>query len=568
MRLKHIITVAVAAIFAVSCSYLDFNETQNQRSKEEVYKTFANVKSMLTNVYSYMPQPALFAAGSGDGLALNDCACDDGEFGAVAATVQNVNNGNWSANSTYDTAWDLYYGIRAANGFIAEIDNVDLSFYQHGPEYKNWLAQLKYFPYEARVLRAYYFFELARRYGDIAMPLTQLSVNEANTIGKTKFEDVIEFIVAECDECAPNLPENYEDEVYSEVGRVTKGFAMAVKSKALLYAASELHNPSMDTAKWRRSAQAALDIINLGIYDLDPEGCINKTASPELVLARMNAASNVMELYNFPINYVEGNRPGTALAYGNYPSQNLVDAFETANGYAVTLGDNGWECADPDFDKQHPYDNRDPRFYRTILADGMSFKGRSVAVYSGGTDDRITSQGGTPTGYFMNKFVIENTSFTANQTSSFRHHWILYRYAETLLTYAESMLCAFGDGNYTDSTFPMSALDALNAVRANAGMPAVTVSAKAELTEKIRNEWRVEFAFEGHRFWDVRRWKIGADTQTRLYGVHIMRRTDGTSVYTRTLYENRTWAERMYLFPIPQSELFKNNNLNPQNTGW
>ena len=115
---------------------------------------------------------------------MRDCASDDGEFGAYAANIQNANNGNWSPIKTYDDAWTLYRGIRAANSFLTEIAQVDFSRYEHDGQYQNWMKQLKYFPYEARVLRAHYFFELARRYGDIAMPLEVLTEEEANTIGK------------------------------------------------------------------------------------------------------------------------------------------------------------------------------------------------------------------------------------------------------------------------------------------------------------------------------------------------------------------------------------------------
>src|SRR5690606_1642949 len=171
------------------------------------------------------------------------------------------NNGNWSSIRTYDSAWELYRGIRAANNFIDEIAQVDFSRYQHDGRYQNWMKKLQYFPYEARVLRAYYFFELARRYGDIAMPLTSLNKEEANSIAKTGFAQVIEFIVNECTEAAEHLPPTFVNEPDKQVGRVTKGVAMAIKSKALLYAASKLHNPSMDVELWKKSAQAALDII-------------------------------------------------------------------------------------------------------------------------------------------------------------------------------------------------------------------------------------------------------------------------------------------------------------------
>lgn len=100
------------------------------------------------------------------------------------------------------------------------------------------------------------------------MPLEVLTEEEANTIGKTPFAEVINFIVNECNEAANNLPDDYVNEPGAEIGRVTRGFAMAVKSKALLYAASRLHNPSMDTELWKQSAKAALDIMNTGLYSL------------------------------------------------------------------------------------------------------------------------------------------------------------------------------------------------------------------------------------------------------------------------------------------------------------
>lgn len=570
MRKNRILTVLAGLAVLSSCTYLDFDETNSLYTHESMYKYFSNVKGMLINIYSYMPQDL----GVVDG-AMRDCASDDAEYGNTGASVQSFNNGRWSAADTYDTAWNLYYGIRAANEFIESVKDVDLSRYEHTSGYENNVRNLKIFPYEARLLRAYYFFELAKRYGDIAMPLEVLTIEQANTIGKTPFDDVIDFIASECDECAANLPVVYNADYDNEVGRVTRGFAMAVKSKALLYAASELHNPSMDTELWKRSAQAALDLIGFAAeagYALDPankwDNSVNSsvTTSPEVILMRMNGDANSFELNNFPIRFTLGNRTGNA-ATATFPTQNLVDAFQTVNGYPVRLGANGWECEDPSFNPQDPYADRDPRFYWTVLADGSPFKGSVIETRNGGQDDVLVTEGGSPTGYFLRKYIQESTDFDTDNPVTNKHHWIIYRYAETLLTYAESMIEAFGDPSYTDATFTMSAADALNQVRANAGMPAVTATGKEEFIEAVRNEWRVEFAFEDHRFWDVRRWKIASDTQRSIYGVTISEE-DGAKTYQRALYETRTWNERMYLYPIPQSELFKNTNLNPQNTGW
>lgn len=563
MKKIKLLATLFCAVALASCNYLDFNETSGLYTHDDIYKYFAQTKQMLTNVYSYMPQDL----GAIDG-AMRDCASDDAEYGNTGGSVQLFNNGNWSALTTVDTAWNLYYGIRAANEFIASVAEVDFSRYENDTSYQNWIRQLRYFPYEARMLRAYYFFELAKRYGDIAMPVKMLSTEEANSIGKTPFDEVIAFIVDECDACASdgNLPDTYVGEPNNETGRITRGFALALKTKALLYAASELHNPTMDVERWKRTAQAAQDLIDTGLYQLDPEDKCNNATSKENVLVRMNGDSQEFELNNFPIRFTEGTRTNTASA--TFPTQNLVDAFQTINGYPVTLGENGWICEDPGFDPQHPYENRDPRFARTILANGSTFKGSTIETFIGGNDYAAVSAGGSPTGYFLRKYIQESTSFVPDQLVSNKHHWVIYRYAETLLTYAEAMIEAFGDPSYTDETFKYSAAWALNQVRANAGMPDVTVSGKEEFLEALRNEWRVEFAFEDHRFWDVRRWKIGDATQRDIYGVSIEQNGAGNYSFQRALYETRTWSERMYLYPIPQSELFKNANLNPQNIGW
>lgn len=565
MKSKLIIIIMLSLSF-VSCNFLDFDETNEMKTKEDMYKYFSTTESMLTHVYSYMPQG--FNFNSNNAMAMRDCGSDDAEFGATGDLIQNFNNGNWSSVNIVDDAWSLYSGIRAANNFIEEIANVDFSRYQHDGNYKNWMAKLKYFPYEVRVLRSFYFFELAKRYGNIAMPLTALTKEEANSIEKTSFEDVVKFIVDECDEAASNLPASYINEPGQQVGRITRGFAMALKSKALLYSASRLHNPSMDVELWKKSAKAALDIIDSKLYSLDPKVSVNNLTSKEVVLMRMNGDNATFELLNFPIRFTEGQRNANTINHSNYPSQNLVDAFETINGYSVKLEDIGWVSEDPAFNPQAPFDNRDPRFYRTILANGMNFKDSKIEVYEGGLDDRPVTQGGTPTGYFLKKYIQETTNFTPDKKVVNKHHWVVYRYAETLLAYAESMINAFSDPSYTDDTFRYSALWSINEVRANAGMPLINELNKEDFIIRLQNEWRVEFAFEDHRFWDVRRWKIADATQRELYGVKIKKDANGNLKFHKNLYETRKWRDAMYLFPIPQTELFKNTNLEPQNTGW
>ena len=559
--MKKFLYILSVVVLTASCNFLDFDETKATYKREDMYSNFSNITKMLTNIYGYMPGKDIVDVSD----AMRDCGSDDAEFGDPDGSVQRFGNGNWSAMQTVDTQWSLYNGIRSANEFLESIKTVDLSMYRYDGNYQNWLRRLELYPYEARVLRAYYFFELARRYGDIPMPLKMLSIEEANEIGKTSFDDVVDFIVSECDECAENLPVSDIGALEDQSGRVTKGFARAVKTKALLYAASPLFNSNGDKEKWADAAKAALEIINSGNYRLDPGVKANNFTSSEAIMVIRRSESSSFEKYNFPVRFTEGKRTYMS---GTYPTQNLVDAFQTLGGYDIVLTDSGWQTDDPAFDIDNPYEGRDPRFATTILANGMAFKGSVIETFVGGADYSETRADlGSPTGYYLRKYIQESTSFTPEAEVSNKHGRIVYRYAEALLTYAEAANEYFGDPDAKDATLTLSAREALNLVRANAGMPDVEVTSYQDFQEAVRREWRVEFAFEDHRFWDVRRWKIGADTQVQIDGVNI-EKNDGDLVWSRTTVRNRTWSERMYLYPIPQSEIFCNSHLLPQNPGW
>jgi hypothetical protein len=562
MKKTILFFIALIPCMITSCDFLDFDETNRLTTKEEIYKYFTSTENLLNDVYGYLLQDLGIVEG-----AMRDCASDDAEFTATAATVQSFTNGNWSALNTPDDQWShLYSGIRAANAFIADIEHADFSRYEYDSNYRLWMTKLAYFPYEAQLLRAYFFFELARRYGDIPMPLQVLSTEEANTIGKTSFQEVIRWIADECDAVAPHLPVTYKG-ITDQTGRMTKGFALALKSRALLYAASKRHNATMDKELWKTSAKAALNLIDSAEayqwYVLDRSNA-NNPASKEVVMFRLSGSSTEFERINFPVRFTAGR----SSVSGVCPSQNLVDAYETINGYPVTLAENGWLCDDPAFDAQNPYANRDPRFAETVLADGMSFKGSVIETFAGGQDEGPITRGGTPTGYYLKKYIQPTTNFDPGNEVSNRHLWIIYRYAETLLTYAESMIEAFDNPAYSDATYTKTALWALNQVRVNVGMPPVTATTKEEFIAKLRNEWRIEFAFEDHRFWDIRRWDTGEQTQRQLYGVSIEKTESNAKRYHKILYETRYWNNKMYFYPIPQSELFKNRNLAPQNPGW
>ena len=186
-----------------------------------------------------------------------------------------------------------------------------------------------------------------------------------------------------------------------------------------------------------------------------------------------------------------------------------------------------------------------------------------LETYEGGKNG-APLEGATTTGYYLKKLVDETVSLDPIKPVSKPHHFPGYRYAEVLLNYAEAMNEWQGP-DYTDATHPLSARDALNQVRAAANMKGVVATNQTEFREKVHKERRIELAFEDHRFWDIRRWKEGKLVK-EIYGVKIQN-NNGTLSYKKEKVQDRVWDDKMYLYPIPQNEVYVNDNLT-QNPGW
>ena len=275
--------------------------------------------------------------------------------------------------------------------------------------------------------------------------------------------------------------------------------------------------------------------------------------SVEVILARPTGEHGDFEKANFPMG-VEGGKTSTC------PTQNLVDAFEMKDGTA-------FDWNNPTM-KANPYANRDPRLGMTIVYNDMVWPAKAkVEIWEGG-ENGLPLNNATTTGYYLRKYVNKDISFVSGSTSTKKHHnWILFRYAEVLLNYAEAMTNAFGP-DYTDAQFPISAREAVNQVRkrSDVNMPELPAGmSKADFLERLKNERRVELAFEGHRFWDVRRWKDLNQT-ANIYGVKV-KKTDSGFSYDKFLYETRTITDNLYFYPISNTEKYKNPSLG-QNPGW
>ena len=547
-RRIHISILVLSLAFFGACDYLDYDES-SYLLEDQVFSDFGRTKQFLTGIYAYLPD----GFNPIDG-AMRSSATDDAIHVWKNSNIHKFNDGSWSAVQPLDNVYGtMYRGIRAANKFLVETEGQTFEDQKYNEDYGDQMKQFRLYPFEARFLRAYFYFELAKRYGSLPLVTETLSPEEANAVSPVPFDTIVQFIVNECDVIADSLPSSFHQLPNGETGRATKGAAMALKARALLYAASTLHNEAGTSEKWASAAEAAYDVIYLGIYELEGnyKDLFNNPLSAELILGRRESESNTFERNNFPVGYEGGNT-------GTCPTQNLVDAYEMqGSGLAIYMDGSGY---DPNF----PYLNRDPRLNETILKNGDAWKGKNIETWYGGANAQ-PKPNASLTGYYIKKYVIESINLTPTNTTQKNHTWILFRYAEILLNYAEAMNELYGPED--PATYGISAVEAVNAVRSRAGMPDFPAGmSKDEFRLKLRNERRVELAFEDHRFWDIRRWEIGKQT-TDIYGVVITENVFGGLVYSKTLIENRLYEDRMNLYPIPESELFINSNLS-QNTGW
>lgn len=548
-RIKLFILVGLLSFLTGSCSYLEYSEA-SYLSKEDVFSDWNRTQSFLSDIYASLPNG--FAPVGG---AMRASATDEAEFVLDYSSVQKFSDGSWSSIQTLDDQWgSMYSGIRAVNLFLNEVKGHTFEDYKYTDTYADEMKQFNNYPHEARFLRAFFYLELIERYGNVPLITKVLSEDEANAVSPSSYDDIIRYIVAECDEIIPLLPVTYVGFASAqETGRATRGAAMALKARTLLYAASPLHNPQGTVQRWADAAKAARDIMNTATYTLEANynNFLNNIASKELILERREGNQNYFEKANFPVGFEGGNT-------GNCPTQNLVDAYEMkANGLSITDPNSG-------YNPLIPYTGRDPRLDLTILYNASTFKSKPLEIWAGGANG-YPKTNASKTGYYLKKYLIESVSLEPNSVSSKQHTWVLFRYGEVLLNYAESMNEAYGPENA--STLGMTALQAVNQIRTRAKMPAFpTGLTKDQFRAKLRNERRVELAFEDQRFWDIRRWKIG-DTTRDIYGMEITRNADGTFKYSKKLLERRVYMEKMNLYPIPLSELYKNSKLQ-QNTGW
>ena len=558
MKLDRICLFILACLIPAACADLDYSE-ENTRDEEWTYEYFENgIKNMVFDVYAqvynneFENNSAYFLAG----------ATDEAQYALETGAINNYVNGGWSAANPYSRTWTkCYTAIADANMFLEKLAQADISSWQYNPDYRNWIQQLELFPYEVRFLRAYFYFELFRSYGDVPLVTTTLTNAEANNITRTPADEIVKFIVEELDEIAPSLPVSYITEVNSEVGRATRIAALALKARTLLYYASPLFNPSNDRSRWEKAAEACkiiLDNASAWGLKLSSYGSLwghDAFYNAELIFGLGRGEFNSFEMANYPVGVENGSS-------GNCPTQTLVDQYEYQDN-GETFGQR--YPGGIDLKTVDPYEGLDPRFALTVVKNGDQWptngsQKKAIEIFAGGFN-ASPKYGATPTGYYLRKYVDGACVTTADNQTKRRHTWILFRLGEIYLDYAEAVFNATGSAN--DATYGLTANEAINKLRGRKDiqMPEFTEDGEAWVA-RYERERMVELAFENHRFWDVRRWKKGPQYFRSVNVASI----SSNLVLTRSTV-SRQWDDKYYFYPIPMTELKKNPNLT-QNAGW
>lgn len=550
---------------------MDYHEYNNY-DEDFVKLNFGNVGGLITNIYSDLDTD--FGSYSG---AVLGAATDEAEYAYSGGAIETFYNGTWSPVNTPAGAWSsCYRAISNCNLYLERFTGLTFPELEMNADYKPQMYRYNNYRYEVRCLRAYYYFLLVRQYGDVPFSDHVLTADESNALPRTPAQDIFDYIIAECDAVKDsiiadyaNLPADVALPAESpETGRVNRLTVLALKARAALYAASPLFNPTGDKELWHRAALANKELLDAAdaakmklIDDYAKLWTKNnyKDATSEIIFGRRaDRESSGMETSNFPAGLE--NCKG-----GNCPTQNLVDAYEMADGKP-------WDQS-AFYDPANPYANRDPRLAATIAVNGETgwpaWNEAPLETFQGGANGEPVN-GGTPTGYYLKKYCQGGIDPRSNSTNKSAYHtWITFRLGEFYLNYAEAVFRYLGSADATSAEFPLSAREAASRTRARKSVnmpPFPTGMSNDEFWTKYKNERMVELAFEGHRFWDVRRWKEADKYFRSITEMKITRQADGTFAYTRKEVA-RQWDDKMYFFPIPQADKLKNPNLG-QNPGW
>jgi starch-binding outer membrane protein, SusD/RagB family len=601
--MKRSLSIYILAALLLTTSCKKYLETvpDNILTIDDVFKTRTNVVRYLGNIYQSLPNEFNQRFANFENSGNWTGASDEGKYTWDFNYSTNMNKSAWAnTDGNVNSYWTNYYrAIRNATDFIQRIDGAT-------PEISG--AEKTIYKGEARALRAFYYFQLVRLYGPVVLlgnDLIPVAATPDEVLKpRSKFDDCINFIVTELDKAYTELP------VTAPVaGKMTKGVVKAYKVQALMLAASPLFNgntdyaalknddgtnlipQTFDAAKWTKAATAAKEFLTEfvpGAYDLykvadaNPftaaylscKDVILQSWNKEWIFGRSNSRYDIIRYDRTPFHAGLANQRG---AGANGATQAQVDAYFMANGKPITDPGSGYVATGfsnyqaPPFTQParstfNQWVGREPRFYVDItytnsiwlypdqntgnpIITNIEFNGNSGLAQS--TSDV------SPTGYIIRKGVANTDDARGN---------LYLRLGQIYLDYAE----ALNESNPADPDI----LKYLNLIRERAGIaqygagasPLPVPASQADMRTAIRNERRVELAFENVRYFETRRWKIAEQTDAGpFYGMD--RTKTGTAFYTNTLLETRIFRKRDYLYPIPADEVLRVPAIK-QNTGW
>ncbi len=533
----------ILTIGFTSCNEILDEIPKDKLNEAIVWNNVTAAEQFVNGIYTSIPSGfERNEPGEGCGLSLLETTTDDGNDYVDWVLMTALTTGNYSPsyypmNSQYGS---YYSSVRKANIALERL-----------PSVAGNAADLKRLRGEAFFLRAYIYHELLRFYGyksketgtaatGVVLIDKSLSPTDNFLIPRASYDATVNFIVKDLDSAAVLLP-NQSGTVY---GRATIGAALALKSRVLLYA-----------ERWSEAAEAAKKVSILApeytLYKSYRGVFVDKNNS-EVIFAKKYAAPNIVHGngIDWSPGYEGVNAPASQGGWGGLaPTQNLVDSYEMTDGNPTS--------ASPLYNVSTPYANLDPRFEQTILHNGSTNKSAgktyTIQTYVGGAD-YVKNQ----TGYYLRKFHDESKNTSGPSVQD----WIFIRYAEVLLNYAEAQNEASGP----DATV----YEAINKIRSRADIKQPPIQpglSQAQMREKIRNERRIELAFEEHRFFDVRRWGIAKDVLNgNIFGIRITKDGDNLK-YEKYPIAKRTYNDKMKVLPLPAGEVQKNTAA-PQIAGW
>lgn len=537
MKYIYIYFVFLLSLFLFACkkNVLDIDPTD--RISETTIWTDAALPQLFINAqYTYLQDGF-----SNDVQYLGDECFINSNLGAYQTLIGKgaLLPDNVGGLSAYFNYWNTgYAAIRNFNLFFEKIEGVPVD-----AAVKAQMAA------EVKFLRAFVYAKLIWNYGGVPIIDKAFTLDETLTgVKRNTYDECMAYILQDLNDAIATLP---AEQTGANLGRASADAARALKSRVLLYYASPLNNPTNDLQRWRDAADAALELINTNRYSLatDYHGMFIGGVNTEIIFGKYYSTTSPHD-----VGYFSGPQGDGGLAQ-RAPTQNVVDAYEMTNGVIPVI--DGVVNPDPNnqYDPSNPFVDRDPRFYASVLYNGAGFKDRTFQPYKGGTD--FSGNDATPTGYGMYKFIDQSKAVAA--TTPYTNPWIFFRLAEIYLNYAEAQYYL---GNEEQ------ARTYINNVRDRVAMPPITETGTA-LFNRIVHERQVELAFETHRYYDVRRWKIAPQSETKpIQGVIITKSGTNNFAYNRVNLFTRVWDNKLYYLPIALQEVRSSGGSLEQTTGY